>query len=54
MLGRLMMDVVPCDHIAPAAGGGAPNGEDEPLVKGPLQHLQDGLALGGVWQVCCP
>ena len=45
MCGGFVVDVIPCDHIAPAAGGGATNGEDESLIEGSPQQLQDPFAL---------
>lgn len=40
-----VVDIIPCDHIAPATGGGATNSEDESLIEGSLQQLQDPFSL---------
>lgn len=48
------MDVVPCDCVVSAAGRGASDGENEPLIEGSPQQAQDPPALWGVWEVGCP
>ncbi len=40
-----VVNIVPCDHVAPAAGGGASHSEDESLVEGSLQQSQDPPSL---------
>ena len=45
MCGGLVMNIIPCDHIVPATGGGLTNSENESLIKGSLQQFQDGPAF---------
>ena len=48
MCSSFVVDVVPRHHVAPSTGGGAAHGEDQLLVEGSLQEVQD---LPSLWAV---